>query len=317
MNLVPLNLQEEKKKFLFDPNYNPQFVYEEPITQQQLYRHGPFGGELTIQAKVICDTVIKKWGTESKFLDETEGRLLTKAETESVIHAYLQHHNLQNIVSLRFSEHFIPRTAIDGYEMKIRLPIDYREKGIKGVLHHEIGTHVLRRLNEEKQPWHEKREMYGFKNHRETEEGLATLHSYIEKSESLMWYTSVQYYACSLAPSESFSGVYKALRPYLDDPERRWNVTMRAKRGIADTSEGGGYTKDQVYLRGVVSVGKWLVANNFELDKLYVGKIAVEDAQRFVPIAIQNGLYIPTFYSDDPARYKKKILTILETNNLL
>lgn len=314
---TPINLMEEKKKFFFDPLYNPQFIYQEKVPDTVLYKYGPFGGEYTQVAKDICDTVIKKWGSETSYLDEVEGKVMNQESTTVAIKDYLRDYGLEDKVTLQFSRNFIPRTAIDGYKMKIRLPIEYRDKAIGGVLHHEIGTHVFRRINDEKQPWHEKRSVYGLHSHRETEEGLATLHSYIEKGEKHLWYTALQYYACSLAPNSSFSQIFEELKKYMDDRERRWNITLRAKRGMDDTSKGGGYTKDKVYLRGVVGVGRWLQANNFDIEKLYIGKVSCDDALLLSGTAIHEGLVIPHFYSNNPEQYKKRVIEILKINNLL
>lgn len=33
-------------------------------------------------------------------------------------------------------------------KINCKLPVEYREFGILGLLHHEIGTHFLRKLNE-------------------------------------------------------------------------------------------------------------------------------------------------------------------------
>ncbi len=48
--------------------------------------------------------------------------------------------------------------------INIGLPIEYREGRILGVLHHEIGTHFLRKHNEKLQVWHKKREKYELKS---------------------------------------------------------------------------------------------------------------------------------------------------------
>ena len=42
-------------------------------------------------------------------------------------------------------------------------------------MHHEIGTHYLRRLNERKQPWFKQRQQFEMVNFLETEEGLACI----------------------------------------------------------------------------------------------------------------------------------------------
>ena len=49
-----------------------------------------------------------------------------------------------------------------------------------GVLHHEIGTHFLRRLNETMQVWHGKRKKYGLKSCITIEEGLGCVHMLLD-----------------------------------------------------------------------------------------------------------------------------------------
>ncbi len=44
-----------------------------------------------------------------------------------------------------------------------------------GVLHHEVGTHFLRKYNEKNQVWYKKRDKYELKNCIQTEEGFASI----------------------------------------------------------------------------------------------------------------------------------------------
>jgi hypothetical protein len=65
-------------------------------------------------------------------------------------------------------------------KINIGLPIEYREGRIMGVLHHEIGTHFLRKYNEKFQCWYKKREKYELKNCIQTEEGFASINQLFE-----------------------------------------------------------------------------------------------------------------------------------------
>jgi hypothetical protein len=60
-------------------------------------------------------------------------------------------------------------------KINIGLPIEYREKRILGVLHHEIGTHFLRRYNDKLQPWSTNKKKYDVKPCLVTEEGFACI----------------------------------------------------------------------------------------------------------------------------------------------
>jgi hypothetical protein len=46
---------------------------------------------------------------------------------------------------------------------------------MNGVMHHEIGTHYLRRVNDKTQNWVGKRHVYDMKGFLATEEGLACI----------------------------------------------------------------------------------------------------------------------------------------------
>ncbi len=317
VNLVPINLESEKKKFFFDPQYNPQFIYQQIIPDEILYgKYGEFEGELIDRATKICNTVIKKWGTYSAYLNTVEGRILTKEESAKIILDYLQESNLQKKVTTHFSSAFIPRTHVDGYSLNVRLPITYRENNITGILHHEIGTHVFRRINDELQLWHKRRNDFNLRPYLETEEGIALLHGGLGVEEPYFWNSGLHYFASYLAKTDSFSQVFEKLKLYLDDREERWYVTLRAKRGVSDTSRPGGYTKDQVYLRGVIKVTDWLRSNHFDIEKLYLGKVAIEDLPIINHISQLHTPSLPFFISNDRDLYEKQLKYIMKVNEL-
>jgi len=64
--------------------------------------------------------------------------------------------------------------------INVQLPIQYREGRILGVLHHEIGSHFLRRYNEVQQVWHNERKKYGLKNTVTIEEGSGCVNMVLE-----------------------------------------------------------------------------------------------------------------------------------------
>ena len=90
---------------------------------------------------------------------------------------------LSNMLSIVFSNDSIAPTSIN-YNPRthkciatVSLPIMYREYCISGVLHHEIGTHLIKSLNDVKQPWSNKRRKFNLSLYVETEEGIATIHT--------------------------------------------------------------------------------------------------------------------------------------------
>jgi hypothetical protein len=105
-------------------------------------------------ATKIMDAFLAEYGSESNYF-LTEGRLITdQEETEQIFKSYLEDLNVLETALINFSEKIVAPTSVtyDNYSSKIRIniqvPIEYREGRITGVLHHEIGTHFLRRFNE-------------------------------------------------------------------------------------------------------------------------------------------------------------------------
>ena len=78
-----------------------------------------------------------------------EGEIISQQETENFFNEYIKELNLEEFLSLKFTPHAIAPTAINHFGKKskiiIQVPIDYSENRIWGVMHHEIGTHYLRR----------------------------------------------------------------------------------------------------------------------------------------------------------------------------
>ncbi|HSW89570.1 MAG TPA: tyrosine/phenylalanine carboxypeptidase domain-containing protein [Patescibacteria group bacterium] len=312
----PINKEAEKKKFFFDPNYNPQFIYPEPITKEELLHYGPIEDTYLAKAEHILNTVLKKYGTETKYLEETGGKTLTRPEVEKQIQDYLVKNGLEKLVQVHFSSNIISRTLVDKHDLYLRLPINYRENAFVGVLDHEIGTHIIRRINDERQPWLHNREKYNLGDYVETEEGMASLHANLHLEKPYMWFSALYYYATYKSKQLTFSELFFDLKKYSDDRERRWKICLRAKRGISDTSVPNALAKDQVYLRGMIHMLEWLEKNNYDPRPLYVGKLAVEDIDK-IKDQSRHDILLPQFLQEDALKeYKSLVIGIKKQNSL-
>ena len=278
--LLPINTAQEKRKFLFDPEYNPQFEYEDEIEEEDLLFHGEASEALLPTAKYILNKVHKQWSDEEAYMAETEGSLLSQTEVEQAIRSYLQRHRLDSIVNVNYSSKVVSRTSVTGNTINIRTPIQYRAQGVLGMLEHEVGVHIMRRLNDEKQPWRGHRGKFHLSPYLGTEEGLAVLHAHVIREDKLIWAAALSYYGVYLAHRMSFAQMFKELKQYVSDSERLWSLCLRCKRGLKDTSLPGGYTKNQLYLQGAVDVYRWLKQHDFNARSLYIGKVAIEDVDR-------------------------------------
>ncbi len=180
--ITPVNLAEEEKRF-FDSGCtaNPAFKYDGPQKWRQrvlrLFTR-PNGALLPLAEKVLT-AFIARYGSETRYLEEFGGDVLSLEETKSVFQRYIDVLGLGSYIALRFSHNTVSPTSIAHSEknsvITIGLPIEYRRNRIAGVLDHEIGTHFLRKFNDKLQPWHGARKKFRLKKYIATEEGLASL----------------------------------------------------------------------------------------------------------------------------------------------
>lgn len=310
--ITPINLLEEKEAFLLDQTKNPLFLYKDEIPEKKLNTYGVPQKAYLDLAKAILEKTY--FGRNEQDLYMTKGRKLTQSDVEKKVRGFLQLHKIEDRFNIIWSSSFVSRTTITSDTIKLRLPVDFRQEGLMGMLYHEIGTHALRRINYEQQPWYKKKKKYGFSKYLKTEEGIASLHSLLPHSYPSAFVAAIRYLAVHAASSGSFLDTWNAVAPYVEDPHRRWTIVFRQKRGVQDTSQPGGYTKDLVYFEGMVDVWNWLSTQNFALADLYYGKMALEDVPKAVQLNPEFDPILPSFFTHDFVNYRKRMLEIGEYN---
>lgn len=313
--LTPTNLIEEKEKFFHDEIYNPQFIYSQKIDDQVLTRYGLPQNRYLDLAQTILDQAY--YNRSEAQLEEKKGPAVTQEEVAQKVTQFLDMHGLKERFKISWSSSFVARTTITTNTIKLRLPVDFRKLSLLGMLYHEIGTHALRRINYEQQPWYQKKTELGFNNYLKTEEGLATLHSILPLDFKLAYYPALNYVAVDYAQKHSFAQLWQFLKRYIDDPEKRWRKTLRLKRGIDDTANPGGFTKDLVYFEGMIDVWNYLKKNKFDVTKLYFGKMALEDADKAFEMNPDFKPVLPSFFVVDQDEYVYKLSKIGVENQLL
>jgi uncharacterized protein (TIGR02421 family) len=140
---------------------------------------------------------------------------------------------------------------------------------LRASLDHEIGTHALTYHNGKKQPF---QQLYaGMAGYEELQEGLAVLAEYLSGGLNL---ARLQLLAGrvlavhSIVTGDSFTDTFARLHEdYGFHPFTAFTISMRVFRG-------GGYTKDMVYLRGLMEVIDYL-GRDEDLQLLYCGKFAL------------------------------------------
>ena len=312
-DLIPNNLQEEKEKFFANNcRYNPQFEYQKHIPRKELEKYGKTKLKYLFLAKRIIRKHKKQKNEE--LIQDFVGQDFLQTKIEN----YLKEYGLEKTYKIDFSDEYISRIAVNFKDklIKIRKPISINKSEVSSILNHEIGTHVLRQENYEKQSWYKKKKKYKFKNHTKTEEGLAIIHEMLNNENPLAYKSAINYLAVNIASHRSFTRVFRFFNQHWQDQERAWTWTLKKKRGVRDTSKRIAFSKDLVYFEGFVKVIKYLKKHNFDPSNLYYGKIDISDLEKAKKMNPGYQPLLPKFFTDNPKLYKKKVKRIAKENLL-
>jgi len=161
----------------------------------------------------------------------------------------------------------------------------------KRLMLHEIGVHVARYVNGERQPY--LLFAKGFPEYLMTEEGLALC---AEKRNGLLSQISMTKYCCRFMAAyfcqkHDFYECFQKIAPFLDASDC-FDIVARIKRGLLDTSSPGGFTKDQVYLKGLWEVDKLDLS---QMKDLFVGKIGVDDLRIVKNMRLSQDITYPAW----------------------
>jgi uncharacterized protein (TIGR02421 family) len=306
--LGPVNSSEEMKKMFKDNNYNPKFKYGSSIrnykriekhllslkTDDTVYGkllktkikelHNMLNMIRSVGKKEFTKHSIKTYGKPDKSLLDEANSILSSDEEEvwnrysrlSMTKKFMDNFALRNL-DWKVKEKEMVAGATFNVKNKtlfINSNRDYSENDVKRLVVHEIGTHIIRSENANKQGY--KMFKFGFPGYLSTEEGLA---AYNEFCAGLLTPRILKNYAGRvlanhLSLKSSFSAVYNHLLEKFPKGDA-WTLTLRAKRGLKDSSKPGAFTKDHLYLKGFLKVKKF-AENGGDMRKLYVGKVGVE-----------------------------------------
>lgn len=181
------------------------------------------------------------------------GKLLTLVRE---FDSYIGSMDIKNLISYRFTHKTISPTTIvhkpqGRAEIVVGLPLQYRKRSIKGLLNHEIGTHFLRKYNDRKQIWFEKRRKYKLKKYISTEEGLATINMLYDQAllaprKPFLFQAALNYVSSFWASEMGFVELFKTLQKYIKDEAKVWRQCMRVKR----SRKGGNSRPEGHFSRG-------------------------------------------------------------------
>ncbi len=306
-DLQPLNLEEEKKKFFNSETYNPQFIYKRNFTKKEL----TIWGKPKERLFKLSLKLTKKNGAQNN----RDIKPLPKKYIIKEIKSICKHYQIV-CPKIKFIPNHHASASTSENKIFFRYPVKLNKERFKAKLNHELQTHFLRRINDQKFNWNRtKRDDVLFKF---TEEGLASLHSYVFTKNKLMKKTLTNYIAMYYGFNLSFRETFKRLKDLGVNNELAWTITLKKKRGLNDTSLPGGFTKDITYFEGAIKVWQWLQYNNPAY--LYLGRLDLnyidhlKQNLKIKQIIKSKKLLLPTFLKNITA-YKDEIKHISNVNH--
>ncbi|XP_001500267.3 putative tyrosine carboxypeptidase MATCAP2 isoform X1 [Equus quagga] len=318
--IKPTNLEKEKLRFFkSDYTYNPQFEYANPSLPSVLAKHSNASDRFLKQSINIMELTLQKYGSYEKFEQATGGSLLSKTRIWSHVRKYMMKEGCMGEIVVHLSEDLLSRasmTVVNGCPTLTINVSTAREHWLEGMLRHEIGTHYFRGINNLQQPWNSwtGRKKHELKPNNPTEEGLASIHSVLFRKDPFLWRAALLYYTVYRASQMSFCELFKDIGKFVKDPNTRWDYCVRAKRGWTDTSQPGCFSKDQVYLDGILQILRYRETIDFHLLTA-LGKVSYEDVDRLKGLAVIENMRVPHFLQDHD-RYMEHLEKIMEVNEL-
>ena len=308
--LKPLNLAEEEKAFFASSNYTPKFTYRsfpradalktrlEAVNITERNSLGNIFREckdfLLREVKVLKNrgtarfTDVQLYGTPSRSLVHAAKDILKhnprKPPSQKIYTAtQLKRAFEQELHKYGFTgwtiaiKPAVSRVAVSPSKLGVIIKDTamFSSTDIKSMIVHEIGVHVLRAMNGERQQY----QIFAsdsIPGYLPTEEGLASLN---EKKAGALTSNRLRRFAGRVlsvagALKGGFRDVYNELLKYDFTPRDAFMLTVRAKRGLKDTSQTGGFIKDHVYLQGKLELEDF-VAHGGKLEPLYAAKIGL------------------------------------------
>uniref|UniRef100_A0A8C5XS77 Microtubule associated tyrosine carboxypeptidase 2 n=1 Tax=Microcebus murinus TaxID=30608 RepID=A0A8C5XS77_MICMU len=296
--IKPTNLEKEKLRFFkSDYTYNPQFEYANPALPSVLAKHSNASDRFLKQSINIMELTLQKYGSYEKFEQATGGSLLSKPRIWSHVRKYMMKEGCLGEIVVHLTEDLLSRasmTVVNGCPTLTINVSTAREHWLEGMLRHEIGRSNLFPFVHF---WN------GRKKH-----GSKAIFNPRGKASKLVH--SVLFRKTQAASLLQFIDIGK----FVKDPNTRWDYCVRAKRGWTDTSQPGCFSKDQVYLDGILQILRYRNTIDFHLLTA-LGKVSYEDVDRLKGLAVIENMRVPHFLQDH-SRYMEHLQKIMEVNEL-
>lgn len=301
LKIRPMNLAEAQEAFFESGCLEaPKFTYafSDEVVSKAFEENSSVDFEHVAAAKRILDKVHSSYGGPDLFMQLMYGEEKADSqELKDLVAGYLKEQNVEDKVEIRLVDGMLSaanvatlgegRYVVNIANGPVSKPI------LQSICDHEVGTHLLRMMNDEHQVWHGCRDRYKLQNPWITEEGFATLNTYLTLPCKLLFTQALRYWAVCCGAQMGFVELFAEIRKHVSDLRRCWQICCRVKRGLLDTSKPGAFYMDQAYFQGAVEILMHLEEVDF--GRLYGGQIALQDMDKVHFILRKEVVRLPLF----------------------
>ena len=204
---------------------------------------------------------------------------------------------------------------VSASELSVGKDLNISENRIQALIQHEVGTHILTYCNGHAQPL---QLMYsGFAGYEQLQEGMAVLAEYFVSGLNInrLKLLAARVIAVDvLTGGADFIETFNILcKEYGFCGKTSFTIAMRVHRG-------GGYTKDAVYLKGLIQLLDFIKEGG-DITELYGGKFALEHLpliQELMHLKILKKPLLPSYLSGRESKEKiKKLKTGIQLKELI
>lgn len=238
--------------------------------------------------------------------DELDSGLLSPAETVRIsatalrlqLQGDLDDYFNRRVIEVELDPNLIAKAAAGATKIRLRASANFSDYDREQLLQHEAFVHSLTALNGREQPVLPSLSLSSPRS-TATQEGLATFAEQITGSIDIGRMKRISLRIEAVARALDGADFIEVFRFFLDagqTPQESFASSQRIFRGVPTTG-GYAFTKDTVYVRGLVGVHtffRWaLRRRKLALCRyLFAGKMTLADVQRFEPL-FEAGILLP------------------------
>jgi uncharacterized protein (TIGR02421 family) len=239
--------------------------------------------------------------------NELDGELLSPAEQVEIsatalalrLQAQLDDFFDARVIEVELDPELIAKAAAGSHKIRIRAGAAFSDYDMQQLLQHEAFVHSLTALNGQQQTVLPSLALSSPRS-TATQEGLAVFAELITGSIDIERMKRVSLRIEAVAMAMAGADFLQVFRYFLDAGQNQvesFTSAQRVFRGVP-TSGGAAFTKDTVYLRGLIGVHtffRWALKHG-QLKmcrRLFAGKMTLTDLQRFQPLFDDGTLQEP------------------------